>query len=284
MEGWGEAVKCLSCPLLCMQMGPLVIVDQGFVGVMTKWGRLERVLPPGMYIYNCLSQSIYKVCMKMQAVQIPQQSAMTFDNLSVAVDAVAFVTVVDPARATFQVDDYHGAVQTLAATTLQRIIGEHFLQDIFRDRCKINAGLTKIMRCKTTGWGLQVASVEIRDITIPNSMQRAMAQIAEANREADAKVIVAEGQRRAATVFAEAAEAMKRKPLALQLQWFETLRQIAVEKNSTVFVTDSVIGPLGRLKPVPGGGGNSSGASSAPSTEGGWEPVAPQAEDAAAEA
>jgi len=121
------------------------------------------------------------------------------------------------------------------------------LTEIFRDRSKINDRLTQTMQGKTAGWGLQVAGVEMRDITIPDAMQRAMAQIAEANREADAKVIVAEGQRKAAFIFAAAAEAMERQPMSLQLQWFETLRQIAAEKNSTVIVPDSVVSALGGL-------------------------------------
>merc|ERR1712066_967953 len=106
------------------------------------------------------------------------------------------------------------------------------------------------MKEKTAHWGLSLSSVEMCDITIPDTMQRAMAQIAEANREAESKVIVAEGQRRAAFIFAEAAEAMEKQPMALQLQWFETLRQIAAEKNSTVIVPDSVIGTMSDISKV----------------------------------
>merc|ERR1719375_2796276 len=159
---------------------------------------------------------------------------MTMDNLVVQVDAVTFVTVVDPSRALFQVEDYRHAVKTLAASTLLRVIAEHDLQQIFAERAKINDRVTQIMAEKTGDWGLQISGVEMRDIKIPESLQRAMAQIAEANREADAKVIVAEGQRRAADIFAQAAEVMDRQPTSLQLQWFETLRQIASEENSTI--------------------------------------------------
>merc|ERR1719160_1574576 len=172
---------------------------------------------------------------------------MTQDNLGVKVDAVTFVTVVDPSRALFQVENYRNAVKILAASTLLRVISEHSLQQIFTNRAQINAKLTQTMQEKTAAWGLQVSGVEMRDITIPEVMQRAMAQIAEANREADAKVITAEGQRKAATILAQAAEIMERRPVSLQLQWFETLRQIASEKNSTVIVPDSLIGSLSEL-------------------------------------
>jgi len=240
----GELAKCVCCPLLVCQAGPVVIVDQGSVGVLTRFGRYERVLPPGMYVYNIMNQRVQKVQMRMQTIEIPRQAAMTQDNLSVQVDAVTFVTVVDASRALFQVEDYKHAVKTLAASTLLRIIAENSLQQIFTNRAQINERLTQTMQEKTAGWGLEVSSVELRDITIPDAMQRAMAQIAEANREADSKVIVAEGQRKAAGIFAQAAEAMQRQPMSFQLQWFETLTKIAAEKNSTVIVPDSVIGSL----------------------------------------
>jgi regulator of protease activity HflC (stomatin/prohibitin superfamily) len=183
----------------------------------------------------------------MQTVEIPRQAAMTQDNMTVQVDAVTFATVVDPSRALFQVEDYRHAVKTLAQSTLLRILAEHTLQQVFTNRAQINARLTQTMQEKTAAWGLQVSGVEMRDITIPEVMQRAMAQIAEANREAEAKVITAEGQRKAATVLAQAAEIMEKRPVSLQLQWFETLRQIASEKNSTVIVPDSLIGSLSEL-------------------------------------
>lgn len=247
-EGWGEFIKLLCFPLFCCQMGPVAIVEQGWTAVMTRFGVFQTTLNPGMYVYNPITQVVQKVCMKMQTFEIPRQAAMTRDNLSVQVDAVTFVTVVDPVLATFHVDNYVHAVKILASSTLLRVIGEYDLQEIFHDRNKVNSSMTRIMQDKTTGWGLQVASVEMRDITIPETMQRTMAQIAEANREAQAKVIVAEGQRKSAFIFADAAEAMERQPMSIQLQWFETLRQISAEKNSTVIVPDSLVGPLSKLR------------------------------------
>lgn len=235
---------------MCSGCGPVVKVEQGTVGVLCRYGVFERVLKPGLYALNAWTQTCDKVNVKMQTMEVPRQQAMTRDNLSVQVDAVTFVTVVDPFLASFKVENYPHAVRTLAASTLLRTIAEHDLQQIFNDRAKINERLTQTMQEKTAGWGVQVAGVEIRDITIPEAMQRAMAQIAEANREADAKVIVAEGQRKAALIFAQAAEHMERQPMSLQLQWFETLRQIAAEKNSTVIVPDSMIGSLGEIARV----------------------------------
>jgi regulator of protease activity HflC (stomatin/prohibitin superfamily) len=244
---WGELFKCCCCPFMVFRAGPVMVIEQGQVGVQTRFGKFDRVLPPGMYVYNILTQNIQKVQMRMQTIEVPQQAAMTQDNLTVKVDAVTFVTVVDPKRALFQVDNYHRAVKTLAASTMLRILAEHDLQQVFTNRAQINSRLTQMMQDKTAGWGLQVSSVELRDITIPDSMQRAMAQIAEANREAEAKVITAEGQRKAASIMAAAAETMEKQPMSFQLQWFETLRAISAEKNSTVIVPDSVIGTLSHL-------------------------------------
>lgn len=276
MEAWGELVKCICCPCVCCGCGPITVIQQGWVGVLTRFGVYERELSPGLYVYNCMSQKIQSVNMKMQTMEVPRQAAMTKDNLSVQVDAVTFMTVVDPSRATFQVDSYHHAVKTLAASSLLRIIGEHDLKEIFRDRSRINQCLTQTMQDKTVGWGVQVAGVEMRDITIPDTMQRAMAQIAEASREAESKVIVAEGQKKAASILADAAAEMTREPMAVQLQWFETLRSISAEKSSTIIVPDSVVGPLSNLMGKPGGASSSRASSAAPTagaTERNWHQI-----------
>mmetsp|Transcript_51596 Transcript_51596/g.95488 ORF Transcript_51596/g.95488 Transcript_51596/m.95488 type:complete len:306 (-) Transcript_51596:132-1049(-) len=238
----GELLKCVCClPTLLFKNEPMITIDQGSVGVLTHFGVFERVLDPGMYVVNIMSQKVIKVSTRMQTLEIPKQAAMTRDNLSVNVDAVAFITVSDPVRATFQVVDYVDSVRTLAASTLLRVIGEHDLQQIFHDRAAISESLKRTMEEKTKNWGLELSGVEMRDIKIPDGMQRTMAQIAEANREAQSKVIVAEGQRKAASILVEAAAEMNKQPVSLQLQWFETLRQIATEKNSTVVVPDSIM-------------------------------------------
>lgn len=241
-ETFGNLVKLACAPLACCWMGPVKLVQQGSVGVMTRYGVLERVLEPGVYTYNIMTQRVQTVSMKMATIEIVKHEAMTKDNLSVQVDAVAFVTVVDATRALFKVEDYRHAVMMLATSTLLRIIAEHDLQQIFTDRARINARLTQTMQDKAAGWGLQVSSVDLRDISIPEGMRRAMAKVAEATREAEAKVVSAKGQEKSAHILAEAAEIMQKQPMSLQLQWFETLREIASEKNSTVIVPDSCLG------------------------------------------
>lgn len=247
MESWGELVKIVAMPCLCCRLGPLAVVDQGWVGVLTHFGVYERQLPPGLYVYNCVTQDVRLVNMKMQTIEVPRQSAMTKDNLSVQVDAVAFITVIDASKASFRVEHYLFALKILAASTLLRVFGEYDLLDIFKNRAAVNRQVANTMQEKTGDWGVDIAGVEIRDITIPENMQRAMAQIAEANREAEAKVIVAGGQQRAAWILKDAADEMGKNPLSMQLQWFETLRSISAEKSSTVIVPDTIVGPLSDL-------------------------------------
>lgn len=239
---WGELTKCVSCPLLCLGIGPVKVVEQGCVGVLTRFGVFQRILQPGMYSYNYMIDDITQVCVMMQTMKIPPQEAMTRDNVVVTVNAVTFYTITDATRALFQVESYYFAIKALAASTLLQTIGEHTLQDITSDRNKLNERITKVIQKRTADWGIEVNAVQLQDIGIPQLMQRVIAAMAESTREADAKVITAEGQKKAAHIFCEAAETMSRNPMSLQLQWFETLRQISFEKHQTYIVPSELMG------------------------------------------
>lgn len=240
----GEAVRLFCLPLGWTGLSPKVTVERGYTGLLMQFGTLHQVLPPGLYVINPFAQNVHRVSLKTTTLEVPRQSAMTKDNLSVLVDAVAYLTVVDPVRATFEVDDYRLAVLKLVQSTLRSVIGELELGQLFAGRKHVSDRLAECMGVSCKRWGVVIDGVEIRDIQIPENMQRAMAQIAEASREAEAKVIVAKGQLAAAHIFREAAETMQKEPASLQLQWFETLRQIAAEKNSTVIVPDNIINAL----------------------------------------
>jgi len=241
---FGVLVKFCASPVAGCGCGPMKVVQQGTVGVLTRFGVFQKVLEPGLYAYNPLTENIINVTKKVQVLDIPAQQAMTKDNLTVRVDGVAFFKVVDARRAVFEVKMYSLAMKTLVAATLLHIIAEHDLQQLFTERAIINSKLTQTMKEKTSNWGIDVDGVELLDLTIPESLQRAMAQIAVATREADAKVITARGQNKASSLFAEAADTMSKQPTSLQLQWFETLRQIASEKPSTIIVPDALVGSL----------------------------------------
>ena len=162
-------------------------------------------------------------------------------------DSVVYFTITDPVRAVYRVTSYSQAMANLAQTTLRTVVGESELNALFSSREQLNTKIKTTIEALAAVWGIRVDQVALRDLSIPNpSTQRAMAQIPEARREAESKVIVAQGQRDAAELFREAAEIIGREPGSLQLQWFETLRQIAADKNSTVVVPDFLAG-VGRM-------------------------------------
>lgn len=243
----GEVVRWGCLPCACLGCSPQVTVERGYTGLLMEFGSLRRVMPPGLYVINPLAQKVYPVSLKTTTLDVPQLSAMTKDNLSVVVDAVAYLTVIDPIRAKFEVEDYKFAVLKLVQSTIRSVIGELELSKLFAGRKAVSDRLSSIMSESCKRWGVSIDGVEFRDIQIPENMQRAMAQIAEASREAEAKVIIAKGQLAASQIFVEAAQVMGKEPASMQLQWFETLRTIAAEKNSTVVVPDSVLGALGGL-------------------------------------
>lgn len=238
----GEVCRWAGLPFACCPCCPCVVsIETGYVGLLMQFGVVEKVLDPGLHSINPLTQRVIQICKKVATQRIEMQNAMTADNVSVMMDAVTFFFVSDPVRARFCVEDYLVAVKTLAATTVRVLIGEHTLQQLFVERASLNRRLAQIMQDKTSQWGISIQGVEIRDITIPENMQRAMAQAAEARREAEAKIIVAEAQRRASELYSEAAACMSSEPISVNLQWFETLRAIAQDKNSTIIVPDSFL-------------------------------------------
>eukprot|EP00397_Hematodinium_sp_SG-2012_P031718 GEMP01033708.1.p1 GENE.GEMP01033708.1~~GEMP01033708.1.p1 ORF type:complete len:204 (+),score=61.91 GEMP01033708.1:621-1232(+) len=190
---------------------------------------------------NVGSETVIEVSLRTQTMLLQKQEAVTKDTLSVTCDAVVFFTVEDAISALFEVENYQYAVQNLATVSLRTCIGENNLEELFAHRAQINKRLKTLLDEKTRLWGIRVDSVDIRDLTIPANLQRAMAAIAESTRAAESKVIAANGQLRAASVLLEAAQTMAREPMSLQLQWFEVLRELGVnDKMTTIVVPDNV--------------------------------------------
>jgi len=184
----------------------------------------------------------------MGCLDVAPQNIMTKDNLSVFVNAVCYYRVTNAKLAMFEVENYNFALDNLAQITLRTVLGEHTLSEVFSERIKINNRLTELLDHDTDPWGIKVNAVEMKDIRIPEQMQRAMAAVAESNQEATAKLISARAQRDAAEILGEAAEKMGKDPAALQLQWFETLQKIAQEKQSTIVVPDSILGLINQMR------------------------------------
>ena len=174
-----------------------------------------------------------RVNLRTIAMDVPPQDVITRDNVSIKVNAVIYFRVVDPNRAITEVDDYLYATSQLAQTTLRSILGQAEMDDLLSDRERINSEIQNILDTQTDPWGIKVTMVEIKHVDLPQEMQRAMAKQAEAERERRAKVINAEGEFQAAAKLVEAASLMEDHPIALQLRYFQTLREIATENNST---------------------------------------------------
>ncbi|RJR17651.1 MAG: slipin family protein [Desulfobacteraceae bacterium] len=203
-------------------------------GVIFRLGRVIRTKGPGLIILIPIIDKMVKVSLRLVTMDVPSQDVITRDNVSVKVDAVVYFRVMDPNKATVEVENYLFATSQLAQTTLRSVCGQVELDDLLAERDKINNQLQNILDHHTDPWGIKVTAVEVKRIDLPQEMQRAMAKQAEAERERRAKVINAEGEFQAANRLAEAAGIIQEYPEALQLRYLQTLREISSESTSTV--------------------------------------------------
>jgi regulator of protease activity HflC (stomatin/prohibitin superfamily) len=205
--------------------------------VIFRWGRLARGLiggnGPGVVIIIPFIDKMVRVSLRTVTMDVPPQDVITKDNVSVKVNAVIYFRVVDQERAIIQVEDYLYATSMMAQTTLRSVLGQSQLDDLLSKREQINADLQRIIDQQTEPWGVKVNAVEVKNVDLPQEMQRAIARQAEAERERRAKVIHAEGEFEASQRLADAADVISRNPAALQLRYLQTLVEVAAEKNST---------------------------------------------------
>jgi regulator of protease activity HflC (stomatin/prohibitin superfamily) len=203
-------------------------------GVIFRLGRVIKAKGPGLIILIPVVDRMVKVSMRLVASDVDPQDVITRDNVSVKVNAVIYFRVVDPVKSIVEVEHYAYAMAQLAQTTLRSVCGQADLDELLSEREKINSKLQDILDTHTDPWGLKVANVELKHIDLPTEMQRAMAKQAEAERERRAKVINAEGEFQAAARLADAAEIIAQHPMALQLRYLQTMREMASQSNSTV--------------------------------------------------
>ena len=190
---------------------------------------------PGLVLLIPFIDKMVRVSLRTITTDVPSQDVITRDNVSVKVNAVIFFRVLDAAKAVISVQDYLYATSQMAQTTLRSVLGQQELDDLLASREKINAELTRIIDQHTNPWGVKVAAVEVKNVDLPQDMQRAMSKQAEAERERRAKVINAEGEFQAAAKLAAAAEVLSRHPIAVQLRYLQTMREVASERNTTTF-------------------------------------------------
>jgi regulator of protease activity HflC (stomatin/prohibitin superfamily) len=220
--------------LIVIAAAAIKIVQEYERGVIFRLGRLIGAKGPGLFLIIPFIDRMVKVDLRVVTLDIPAQECITHDNVTVKVNAVAYFRVVDPNSAIVQVEDYRRATWQIAQTSLRNVIGQSELDELLAHREKINNQLQKIIDEQTEPWGVKVSIVEVKDVELPQTMQRAMAKQAEAEREKRAKVIHAEGEYAAAQTLTRAAETIGKVPAAVQLRYLQTLTEIAVEKNSTI--------------------------------------------------
>lgn len=203
-------------------------------GVTFTLGRFSSVKGPGLIFVIPVLQQIVRVDLRTVTMDVPSQDVISRDNVSVKVSAVIYFRVVEPEKAIIQVERYLEATSQLAQTTLRAVLGKHDLDEMLSEREKLNLDIQKILDSQTDNWGVKVTNVEIKHIDLNESMVRAIARQAEAERERRAKVIHAEGERQAAQALADAAQVLSEQPAALQLRYLQTLTQVAGDKSSTL--------------------------------------------------
>lgn len=215
-------------------LAAIKIVQEYERGVVFRLGRFAGVRGPGLILLIPFIERMVKVDLRVVALDVPAQECITRDNVTVKVNAVVYFFILDPQRAVINVEDYRRATWQIGQTTLRSVLGQHELDDLLARRERINQELQRIIDETTDPWGVKVSLVEVKDVELPSTMQRAMARQAEAERERRAKIINSEGEFAAAKQMAEAARVIQTSPGAMQLRYLHTLSEIAAEHNSTI--------------------------------------------------
>jgi regulator of protease activity HflC (stomatin/prohibitin superfamily) len=210
------------------------IVKQYEQGVLFRLGRVKGAREPGLRLIIPVVDVMRRVSMRIVTMPIQSQGIITRDNVSVDVSAVAYYRVIDAVKSVVAIENVRAAIDQIAQTTLRKVVGQHTLDQTLSETDRINLDIREILDVTTLGWGVEVSLVELKDIQLPESMKRAMARQAEAEREKRAKIISAEGESMAAAALGEASDTMMAHPLALQLRNLQSLVEIGVDKNTTV--------------------------------------------------
>ncbi len=239
-------IVVIAAIALLILFSAIKILKEWERGVILQLGRYKKVKGPGIIIVIPLIQQMIKVGLRVEVMDVPTQDVISRDNVSVKVNAVIYFRILDPERAVTQVAEPFVATSQLAQTTLRSVLGQHDLDEMLSEREKLNHDLQQILDKQTDAWGIKVSNVEIKHIDLDESMIRAIAKQAEAERTRRAKVIHAEGEKQAAAMLTEAASTLTEQPQAIQLRYMQTLTEVAGDKSSTIVFPL----PLDLIKPL----------------------------------
>ena len=227
-------VGALLVLIVGLIVGSFRILREYERGVVFLLGRFYKVKGPGLVLIVPGIMQMVRVDLRVVTMDVPEQDVISRDNVSVKVNAVVYFRVVDPERAIIQVADFLTATSQLAQTTLRAVLGKHELDEMLAERERLNMDIQKILDAQTDGWGIKVANVEIKHVDLDETMIRAIARQAEAERERRAKIIHAEGEKQAAAALLEAAQMLAQQPEAMQLRYLQTMTQVAGDRGSTI--------------------------------------------------
>jgi regulator of protease activity HflC (stomatin/prohibitin superfamily) len=220
--------------VVLLLLASIRIVKEYDRGVVFRLGRVVGVRGPGLVFLIPLIEMMTKVTLRTITMPIPSQKIITKDNVSIDIAAVAYYHILDPMKSVVAVEDVYNAVNQISQTTVRNVVGQFMLDQLLSQTAAINTQIKNVIDMHTEPWGAQVTAVEIKDIILPDNMQRAMAKEAEAERERRAKIVAAEGEMQAAQKLADAAEIISKHPVALQLRTLQTMAEISTENNSTI--------------------------------------------------
>ena len=220
--------------ILTLILASIRIVKEYQRGVILRLGKFTGVRGPGLILVIPIIEEMIKTDLRIVTMNIPSQKIITKDNVSIDIAAVAYYKIVHPEKAVVAIANIYDAINQISQTTVRNVVGQFQLDELLSQTSAINQKIKEVIDSHTESWGAQVGAVEIKDITLPDNMQRAMAKEAEAERERRAKIVAAEGEMQASAKLAEAADIMAAHPVALQLRTLQTMAEISVEKNSTI--------------------------------------------------
>ena len=247
MSTWVTVLVILALFVMVVLALAVRIVKQYERGVLFRLGRVIGVREPGLRLIIPIVDNLHRVSLRIVTMPIQSQGIITRDNVSVDVSAVAYFRVVDAAKSVIAIENVNAAINQIAQTTLRKVVGQHTLDETLSETDRINIDIREILDITTVEWGVEVTLVELKDIQLPDSMKRAMARQAEAEREKRAKIINAEGESLAAAALGDASDTMMAHPLALQLRNLQSLVEIGVDKNTTVVFPAPLMSTIGEL-------------------------------------
>jgi regulator of protease activity HflC (stomatin/prohibitin superfamily) len=244
---WYVWIIAIALLLLALLLLAVKVVKQYEQGVLFRLGRVIGVRPAGLTLIIPIIDVLHRVSLRIVTMPIQTQGIITKDNVSVDVSAVAYFRIVDAVKSVVAIENVAAAINQIAQTTLRKVVGQHTLDETLSETDRINVNIREILDVATEEWGVVVTLVELKDIQLPDSMKRAMARQAEAEREKRAKIIAAEGEALAADALGTAADIMMAHPLALQLRNLQSLVELGVDKNSTVVFPAPLMSTIGEL-------------------------------------